>query len=170
MLWELRDLGPAALVPGAWLVTAAAHADFMGTDGLLIAHVVMAAFIAFFAVTGWSAMGQGALRAWRLVLVVGLAVTLAGIAGFLSAPGADVLLGTSLVGWMVLPAAGLAHTGRAVPGSSAFYYVGGFLSVVGAVLYLAGVAVLGGTAELAGIAGVGLGQTAGMLAGTLADR
>ena len=170
MLWELRDLGPAALVPGAWGVTAAAHAEVMGTDGILIAHVVMAAFIAFFAVTGWSAMAEGALRAWRLVLVVGLAVTVAGIAGFLSAPGEDLLLGTSIVGWMVLPAAGLAYTGREMPESAAVYYGGGALSVVGAVVYVAALAAFGGAAELAGIALVGLGQTAGMLAGTLADR
>jgi len=170
MLWELRDLGPAALVPGAWLATAAAHADLMGTDGLRIAHAVMAAFIAFFAVTGWSAMGRGALRGWRLVLVVGLAVTLAGLAGLLGAPGADLLLGTSIVGWMLLPAAGLVYTGREMPDSGSVYYLGGVLSAVGAVVYLAGVAEFGGTVQLAGIAAVGLGQTAGMLAGTLADR
>jgi hypothetical protein len=170
VLWELRDLGPAALVPGAWLATAAVHADVLGTDGLFIAHGVMAAFIAFFAVTGWSAMAEGALRAWRLVLVVGLAVTLAGLAGFLDAPGADVLLGTSIVGWMLLPAAGLAYTGREMPESGGVYYAGGALSVVGAVVYVAALAAFGGAAELAGIALVGLGQTAGMLAGTLADR
>ena len=170
MLWELRDLGPAALVPAAWGATAAAHADVLGTDGIFIAHVVMAAFIAFFAVTGWSAMAEGALQAWRLVLVVGLAVTLAGIAGFLDAPGADALLGTSIVGWMVLPAAGLAYTGWEMPGSGVVYYGGGALSVAGAVVYVTALAAFGGAAELAGIALVGLGQTAGMLAGTLADR
>lgn len=169
MLWELRDAAPAALVPAAWLATAAVHADALGSDGIFIAHIVMAAFIAFFAVTGWSAMAEGALRAWRLVLAVGLAVTLAGIAGFLDAPGADALLGTSLVGWMLLPAAGLVYTGREMPGSGAVYYAGGVLSVVGAAVYVAALTGFGGTAELAGIALVGGGQTAGMLAGTLAE-
>lgn len=170
MLWELRDGAPAALVPAAWGATAAAHADLLGTDGIFIAHVVMAAFIAFFAVTGWSAMAEGALRAWRLVLVVGLAVTLAGVAGFLDAPGADALLGTSLVGWMLLPAAGLAYTGRAMPGTGTVYYAGGTLSTVGAVVYVVALAGFGGTVELAGIALVGAGQTIGMLAGALAGR
>jgi hypothetical protein len=170
MLWELRDAAPAALVPAAWGATAAAHADLLGTDGIFIAHIVMAAFIAFFAVTGWSAMAEGALRAWRLVLAVGLAVTLAGVAGFLDAPGADALLGTSLVGWMLLPAAGLAYTGRAMPGTGTVYYAGGTLSMVGAVVYVVALAAFGGTVELAGIALVGAGQTVGMLAGALAGR
>lgn len=171
MLWELRDLAPAGLVPAAWLATAAVHADVLGTDGMFIAHVVMAAFIAFFAVTGWSAMGRGALRAWRLVLVVGLVVTLAGVAGFLGVPGEDALLGTSLVGWMVLPAAGLVYTGRAMPGTGTVYYAGGGLSVVGAVLYVAALGGdLGGTVELLAIGVVGVGQAAGMLAGSVADR
>jgi hypothetical protein len=170
VLWKARDLGPAALVPAAWLATAAAHADLLGGDGLFVAHLVMAAFIAFFATTGWSAMDRGALRAWRLVLVVGLAATLAGIAGFVGAPGEDALLGTSIVGWMLLPAAGLFYTGREMAGTGAVYYAGGALSVLGAAVYVAAVGGdAGGTAELAGIALVGAGQTAGMLAGSLAD-
>jgi hypothetical protein len=171
MLWEARDLGPAVLVPAAWLATAAVHVDLLGETGIFVAHLVMAAFIAFFAVTGWSAMAEGALRAWRLVLVVGLGVTLAGIAGFLDAPGTDALLGTSLVGWMLLPAAGLAYTGREMPGSGAVYYAGGAVSVLGAGVYVAALgADIGTTAEVAGIVLVGAGQAAGMLAGTLADR
>ena len=52
------------------------------TDGMLIAHLVMVGFISFFLVTGWRRMEDGALRAWRAVLVVGLGLTLAGVAGF----------------------------------------------------------------------------------------
>jgi hypothetical protein len=171
MLWELRDLAPAALVPSAWLATAAVHVDVLGTDGMFIAHVVMASFIAFFAVTGWAAMSRGALRGWRLVLVAGLVVTLAGVAGFLGAPGEDALLGTSIVGWMLLPAAGLLYTGREMPESETVYYAGGMLSVLGAALYVVSLAVEpGGPVDLAAIALVGAGQTAGMLAGSLADR
>lgn len=171
VLWEARDLAPAALVPGAWLATGAVHAGVLGTDGIFIAHVVMAGFIAFFAVTGWSAMSTGALRAWRLVLAVGLVVTLAGVAGFLEAPGEEALLGTSLVGWMLLPAAGLVYTGREMPGSGLVYYAGGGLSVLGAAVYVAALgADPGGGVELTALALVGAGQTAGMLAGALADR
>jgi hypothetical protein len=171
VLWEARDLAPAALVPGAWLATGAVHADVLGTDGIFIAHVVMAGFIAFFAVTGWSAMSTGALRAWRLVLAVGLGVTLAGVAGFLGAPGEEALLGTSLVGWMLLPAAGLVYTGQEMPGSGLVYYGGGGLSALGAVVYVAALgAGLGGGVELTALAVVGAGQTAGMLAGALADQ
>lgn len=169
-LYELRDVAPAGLVPAAWVATAAVHADLLGQDGILIAHLVMAAFIAIFAVTGWSSMARGALRAWRLVLVVGLAVTLAGIAGFAGVPGEDLLLGTSLVGWMLLPAAGLVYTGRAMPGSGAVYYAGGGVAALGAAVYVAALTGLDGRVELAGIALVATGQTAGMLAGALADR
>lgn len=168
MLWELRDLAPAALVPAAWLATAAAHVDVLAADGIFIAHLVMAAFIAFFTVTGWSAMATGALRAWRLVLVVGLGLTLAGIAGFLGVPGDTGLLATSLVGWMLLPAAGLVYTGWLMPERGAVYYAGGMLAVLGAVLYV--VALLddgNGTVELVALALVAVGQTAGMLAASL---
>lgn len=168
MLRWLRDLAPAVLVPAAWLATAAVHVDLMDTDGLFIAHLVMAGFIAVFAVTGWSAMATGALRVWRLVLLVGFGLTLAGIAGFLGAPWGPVLFGASLVGWMLLPAAGLVYTGRVVPGSGLVYVAGGALSVLGAAVYVAGLGVGAGDAVTVGGLGlVGLGQGAGMLAASV---
>jgi hypothetical protein len=82
MLRRIRDAGPAMLVPLAWLFVAGTQLTVVGTDAIFVAHLVMAAFIAAFALTGWSEMDTGALRAWRIVLVVGLGVTLAGILGF----------------------------------------------------------------------------------------
>lgn len=153
------------LVPAAWLVVAGAHRGVVGETAIFIAHLVMTGFIALFAVTGWSAMGTGALRGWRAVLVVGLGVTVAGVAGFLL----DVrpLLAVSLVGWMVLPAAGLLYTGRLFRAARTLYYASGALSAVGALVYLASTA---GSAELLSLAGivlVAVGQTIGILHATV---
>jgi hypothetical protein len=167
VFWQLRDLAPAALVPAAWLAAGGAHAGVLGESGVFIAHVVMAVFIAFFAVTGWSQMAEGALRAWRLVLVIGLGVTLAGVAGFLLAEFETPLLATSLVGWMVLPAAGLAYTGMELPEARLVYYGGAALSVGGAVLYAVALTDLNGVVTAVAIALVGVGQTAGILEASL---
>jgi len=163
MLWEARDAGPILLIPAAWTAAAAAQFGYLSTTGMFIAHLVMAAFITFFAVTGWSAMATGALRAWRLVLVVGLGLTLAGIAGFLGAPGETVLLAVSLVGWMVLPALGLFYTGQQLLDARPLYWGGGVLSILGAALFVATLGPVGESVTLIAYLLVGLGQTAGIL-------
>lgn len=147
------------LVPLAWLVVAAAHRGVIGTDAIFVAHLVMAAFIGLFALSGWSEMQRGALRAWRTVLVVGLGVTVAGVLGFWF--DEQFLLAISLIGWMVLPAAGLVYTGWVFDSARTVYYLAGTLSAVGAGAYLLSPAVAGVPVS-AGIALVGLGQTIGI--------
>lgn len=161
MLRELRDSGPVVLIPAAWIAAGAAEMGVLGDDGIFIAHLVMAGFITFFAVTGWNAMTEGALRAWRLVLVVGLGLTVAGIAGFLVST--EGLLATSLVGWMVLPALGLAYTGRELPEARTVYLGGALLSLAGAGLFVGTLAGLGDAVAAAAFALVALGQTAGIV-------
>lgn len=166
VLRTVRDAGPTVLVPLAWLVVAAAHRGLVSDHALLVAHVVMAAFIAGFAVTGWSEMDDGALRAWRAVLVVGLGVTLSGIAGFLLP--SEPLRAVSIVGWMLLPAAGLLYTGYLFTAARTVYFGAGWLSVGGAVVYTTS---LGGDGLLAlvGIALVGAGQTVGIVDAAMRD-
>jgi len=53
VLQTLRESGPGLLVPAAWLVAAAAHRGLVTERSLLIAHLVMVAFIVFFLTTGW---------------------------------------------------------------------------------------------------------------------
>lgn len=167
MLARVRDAGPSVLVPLAWLVVAGAHRGLVSETALLIAHLVMAGFIAMFALTGWSEMATGALRAWRAVLVVGLGVTIAGIVGFTIT--SQALLGLSIVGWMLLPALGLVYTGRLFSSASARYYASGALSAVGAAVYVASVVGSNDTLTLVGIALVALGQSAGILDATLRE-
>lgn len=159
MLSELRDLGPVGLVPAAWLAAAASIRGLLGTDGMLIAHAVMATFIAAFAVTGWSAMSEGAFRAWRTVLVVGLPVTLAGLAGFFVPGPTQLLFSVSLVGWMLLPAAGLAYTASELPAARLLYLGTAALSASGAAVAVGGLVLPDEALLLAGIALVGIGQT-----------
>jgi hypothetical protein len=163
-------VAPALLVPAAWTATGAVHADVMSEDGLFIAHFVMAGFIAVFAVSGWRSMSTGALRTWRTVLVVGLGLTLAGIGGFVTAT--DTLQAISIVGWMLLPAAGLADTGRRLADGAGLYYAGAAVAVLGGLIYLGAVGAVDGglPLELIGIATVGIGQTAGILEASLRSQ
>lgn len=163
VIGEIRDAGPVVLIPAAWTAAAAAEFGYLGSDGIFIAHLVMAGFITFFAVTGWDAMATGALRAWRLVLVVGLGLTLAGIAGFLSSTAREPLLATSLVGWMLLPAFGLAYTGRELPAARLVYVGGAVLSAAGAAVFVASLVTLGDVAAGVAFALVGIGQTVGIV-------
>lgn len=161
MFRTVRDAGPTVLVPLAWLVVASAHRGVVSETAVFVAHLVMAGFITAFAVTGWSEMETGALRGWRAVLVVGLFVTLAGVAGFVFS--LQPLLGLSLVGWMVLPAAGLLYTGYLFTDARSVYYSSGVLSTVGAAVYVVSLADTGPVLSLVGIALVGLGQTIGIV-------
>jgi hypothetical protein len=170
VLGEIRDLGPVVLVPAAWIAAAASVRGPLGSDGMLIAHGVMAAFIASFAVTGWTAMAGGAFRAWRIVMIVGLPVTLAGFAGFFLSSFDRVLFSISLIGWMVLPAAGLVYTARELPAARWLYLSAGALSAAGAVVAVVGL--FGGTEILVfvAIAIVGVGQAVGIADASYRDR
>jgi hypothetical protein len=166
----IRDNGPTLLVPAAWLAAAAAVAGVLGETGMLIAHAVMASFITFFAVTGWSAMSTGAFRAWRMVMVLGLPVTLAGLAGFFVDSGESALWSVSLVGWMVLPASGLAYTAREMPEARRLYGATALLSLAGAVVAVAALLLGEDPVLFAGIGLVALGQTMGIVDAARRDR
>lgn len=169
MLRRLRENGPVVLVPLAWTFVTAAHADLVATRPLLIAHLVMDTLLVTFAALSWSDMTTGVLRVWRTVIVVGLGLTLAGTAGLLATPMVDPLLALAVVGWMLLPAAGLAYTGRAVTEWPRVYLVGAGLSALGAVVYVAAPLLPGGApATLVGLTLVNVGQTAGIVAAVLA--
>src|SRR6056297_182971 len=139
MLRRLRENGPVVLVPLAWTFATAAHLDLLALRTVLIAHLVMDAIIATFTVLSWREMTDGVLLAWRRVLLAGLAVTLVGTAGLLADPPLAPLLTATVVGWMLVPAAGLAYTGLRVDRHPRAYTVGAALSGVGAVVYLGGV-------------------------------
>jgi hypothetical protein len=167
VLRRLRENGPVVLVPLAWGFVTAAHRDLVTTHTLLMAHVVMTVLLIAFAALSYGDMREGALYAWWLVIVAGIPFTVAGLAGLLVRSLAQPLLTAAVVGWMLLPAAGLLYTGRLVPAGEAplAYTGGGLLSLLGAVVYTVGLFVAGGsTALLAGLALVGVGQTAGIVA------
>lgn len=167
VLRRLRENGPVVLVPLAWGFVGAAHRGLVTAHTLLMAHVVMTGLLVAFAALSYGDMREGVLYAWWLVIVAGVPFTLAGLAGLALGAFAQPLLTTAVVGWMLLPAIGLLYTGRRVPAGEAplAYTGGGALSLLGAVVYLAGLFVGGGsTALLAGLALVGLGQTAGIIA------
>jgi len=172
MLRRLRANGPVVLVPLAWAFVTAAHLDLVARRTLLIAHVVMAVLLFAFVVLSWRDMRDGALRVWRRIIVAGFVFTATGAVGLVwSSPR---LLWTAVVGWMLLPAAGLWDTGRrsatARTSSPAVraYFAGGAVSALGAAAYVLGV-VVGPTATLAGLLLVGVGQTAGIVAAVVTD-
>jgi hypothetical protein len=172
MLERAREYGPVGLVPLAWGFAAAAHLGYVGEHPLFVAHVVMVVVLASFAALSWTEMAEGALRAWRTVVTLGVAVTALGLASFrVPAEPAGVLRAAAVVGWMVLPAWGLVDTARRTPDPSfARVYLGAAVaSVVGAALAVAGLAAArslpaAGWVVLAGIAATGVGQTASIVA------
>jgi hypothetical protein len=159
----LRRFGPVVLIPAAWIAAGAAIVGTLRTEGMLIAHLVMVGFISFFLLTGWRRMDHGALRAWRAVLVVGLGLTLAGVAGFVGPVSGTTLLGVSLVGWMVLPAAGLAYTARELPDAAAVYLGGAATALLGAVIFVGTLLSAGQPLVWPSIGLVAAGHTAGIV-------
>jgi len=159
----LRRFGPVGLIPAAWIAAGAATVGALSTTGMLIAHLVMIGFIAFFLVTGWSQMDRGALRAWRAVLVAGLGLTLVGVAGFVGPISGTVPLGVSLVGWMVLPAVGLGYTARRLPDAAAVYAGGAGAALLGAVVFVWTLTTIGEPLVWPSVGLVAIGHTAGIV-------
>ncbi|WP_299332138.1 hypothetical protein [Haloplanus sp.] len=156
MLRRLRETAPAALVPLAWTVVAAAHADAVTARAIFVAHVVMSLFLTTFVVTGWREMADGVLRTWRTIITAGLGVTLLGVTGFVV--DTTPLLAVSLYAWMVLPAFGLLYTGRAVGDPAPAYLAGGAVALLGPVVYATTPSL-----TLPALTLVGVGQTAGIV-------
>jgi hypothetical protein len=162
---RLTDVGPAGLVPAAWLVTIAAHQSLVTERTLLIALAVMDVLLLAFIVASVGEMTGGVLAVWRRVLLVGFVVTAAGTAGLaLDVPG---LTAVGLYGWIVVPGIAYIQTGRAHEGRYRRLYSGsGVASLCGGGIYALGH--LGGFSPeatvLAGLAAVGVGQTGGIVA------
>lgn len=165
MLRRCRENGPVVLVPLAWTFVTAAHLDFVARRTLLIAHLVMAALLLVFAALSRADMREGALRLWWWIVVVGFGLTVAGAAGLVLSERR--LQWLAVVGWMVLPAAGLWNTGRRGARPARAYLAVGALSGLGAVAYVLGPN--GSAATLLGLVLVGVGQTAGIVAAVVAD-
>jgi hypothetical protein len=166
VLRRLRENGPVVLVPLAWSFVIAAHLGAVARRTLLIAHVVMATLLLAFAALSWTDMRSGALLVWRRIILAGFVFTVTGAAGLVLS--SERLLWTAVVGWMLLPAAGLWDTGRRGARPARAYYAGGACSALGAVVYVLA-PVVGSAATLAGLTLVGIGQTAGIVAAVVAD-
>ena len=169
MLRRTRETAPAGLVPIAWGFTIAAHLGLVADRPVLIAHVVMDVLLVAFVGLSWDDMAAGVLRAWRLVILAGIPVTLAGTVGLLTAtdPASSPLVAVSVVGWTLLPVPALWYTGRESRGTAQLVnYVAAVLSLAGAVAYAAGFAAgapIDASIRLAGLALVGVGQTLGIV-------
>jgi len=166
MLRQVRETAPGLLVPLAWVFVAGAQQGLVSGRSIFIAHLVMAVFIGFFLVTGWADMSSGALAGWRAVMGVGFVVTVAGIGGFLVSPGtstATALWAVSLFGWMLLPAVGLAYTGRLLDSAARIYYGSALLSGLGLLVAVGWILSGNDAVGLVGLALVGIGQTVGIV-------
>jgi hypothetical protein len=163
MLRRLRENGPALLVPLAWTFAATAHLGIVSARTVLIAHVVMAVLLFGFAALSWSEMREGVLLAWRRVVVLGFGLTLLGVAGLVAEPDLTFALFVTVVGWMLLPAAGFVYTARRVETRGGVYRAGALLSALGAAAYAVAVLQFAPAWALVGLALVGVGQTAGIV-------
>lgn len=167
----LKDVGPAGLVPAAWAFAAAAVLGAITARTVLIAMVVMDVLLVTFFVTTLSEMTGPVLSAWQRILAIGAVVNVIGTVDLVVTPGADSLSALALSAWIVLPAAAYVRTWTAMSGPAYrhVYLVGAALSVVGLGLFAAGGSgFLGGTVvAVAGLAVVGVGQTAGIVTAAL---
>jgi hypothetical protein len=165
VLRRLRENGPVVLVPAAWAVAAAAHEGVVNRHTLLMAHVVMDVVLVAFALLSWSDMQSGVLRVWRFVLLAGLPFTVLGTVGLYAPPVEEAFVAPTVYAWMLLPAAGLAYTGREVAADEGpwTYLAGATLSVLGAFVYVVAPSLSAGLSPaLLGLGVVGVGQTAGI--------
>jgi len=165
---RVTDIAPAGLVPAAWGLTIAAHADIVSARTLFVGLVVMTTVLVAFAAVGFGEMDGPVLSAWRQVLIAGLLVTALGTIDMAVGPDRNPTLPAALYAWMVLPAAAYVHTGRRTRHQPyrGVYLAAAAGSVLGFALYgLAHVDLVGGTGlPLVGIAVLGAGQTAGIVA------
>jgi hypothetical protein len=170
MFDRLRATGPVALVPLAWSFVFAAHLGRVSMHALTVAHVLMAVLLALFAATSWNEMAEGALGVWRAVIAVGFVITVAGLVGLLVTPVVGPLLGVALIGWMLLPGVGLLLTARSDVKFPIAYGVAGVLSLVGTLSYLGALATPRVVFGFLGLALVGMGQTAGIVAAVVENE
>jgi len=157
--------GPVVLVPFAWAFTAAAHLPGVVSElVVLIALSVMDAFLLAFLVISAGQMRGPGLAAWQRVLAAGFVVTAAGTAAILLPAVPGSVLAITLVAWMFLPAYAYVRTGEVVDDGARLFVGSGMLSALGGVVYLLALVTPGTTlpALLAGIALVGVGQSAGI--------
>jgi len=165
---RVTDIAPAGLVPAAWLLTAAAHTTLASDRTLLVGIAVMDVALLAFLVASIGEMTGPVLPAWQQVILAGLLATVLGTVDMVVRPGSDPALPVTLYAWMLLPAAAYLHTGRETTRDPhrRVYLAAAVLSVLGATLYsLPFLAIVGGLRlELAGIAVLGIGQTAGIVA------
>jgi hypothetical protein len=151
-------------VPAAWGLVAAVTAGAVGEHPLLVAHGVMSVLLVSFLALSWSEMTEGALSTWRGVILVGTPPTVGGTVGLALNPRVTVLVWASLYAWLLLPPVGFVLTARDLPAARDLYLGAATLSGIGAVGYTLatlGVGPAGG--QVAGLAVVGVGQTAGIL-------
>lgn len=168
---RVTDVAPAGLVPAAWLLTGAAHASVVSNRTLFVGLVVMDAALLAFALASAGEMTGPVLPAWRQVILAGLLATLLGTADMAVNPGTNPALPVALYAWMLLPAVAYLHTARETTRRPhrGVYLGAAILSVIGAGLYsLPFIEVAGGAGvALAGIAVLGVGQTAGIVVAAL---
>lgn len=167
----LKDVGPAGLVPAAWIFAAAAVLEVVTARTVLIAMTVMSVLLVIFFVATLSEMTGPVLSAWQRVLGVGAVVNVLGTVDLLVTPGADPFAALTLYAWILLPAAAYVRTWAAMSGPAYrhVYLVGALLSLSGSILFAIGGAALldAATVAVGGMALVGIGQTAGIVTAAL---
>lgn len=74
-LESISAFGPVLLIPSAWAVTAASHSGVIGSAPIEMMHLVMTAFLIFFAVNSRGKMEGIVLSAWQRVIIAGAVIT-----------------------------------------------------------------------------------------------
>ncbi len=168
---RVTDVAPAGLVPAAWILTAAAHTSVASNRTLFIGMLFMDAALLAFAVVSTGEMTGPVLPAWRQIIIAGFLMTLLGTVDMAVSPEVNPALPVTLYAWMLLPGVAYLHTGWETTRwpHRGVYLGAAVLSVLGAGVYsFPFIDIAGGDGvTLAGIAVLGIGQTAGIVVAAL---
>lgn len=130
---DILSYGPAFLVPSAWILTLFNVSGRASSTSVFIAHIVMIAFLTVFVYVGWDRMGEGMLKVWRTVILLGIPFTALGIVGFLTDLPETLTFVPDIVYWAFVPGLIAIYTGFEAKNININLLAGGSVSTLGTV-------------------------------------
>lgn len=132
---SIRKYVPTILIPFAWAVALPQARRYIMESGVLVMHVVMIGFLTFFLITGWQKMNdESVLNFWKWVIFLGLIPTFCGLIGVAAYQQSSLIM-IDILGWAILPTAGMTYTGYIIQDKGQYiYYLSSVLSFVGVII------------------------------------
>lgn len=132
----IREYGPIALIPSAWLMTFATMI-YPSLDVYWIQHMhyFMLVFLTGFTIFSWKEMGENpVLDVWRNVIGAGILFTSFGALSFHTTSYMNLLAGLSLGYWLLAPGIGCYFSAKEMTSYKESYKRVGFSGIISAIL------------------------------------